>query len=94
MSTKDRVEAILKALPQTINPHVSLTSEGDWHIVATVVSDAFGSRPDEERQELVWGALAAELTDEEMRRVEFVFTLSPEEHRELFGDRPPAPPPS
>ncbi len=73
MSTKAKVEQILRAagIP---NARVSVTSDGERNIVATVESDSFAGMSDSEQQDCVWSALRGGLTEEELTRVEFVFT--------------------
>ena len=46
----------------------------DRDIVATVESDLFAGMSDFEQQDRVWAALRGGLTEEELTRVEFVFT--------------------
>lgn len=76
MRIKEKVESIIRGIPRIVDPQISFTSEGDWHVVVTVMSDTFvGQLDDAPNDEIIWSALSKALSDEEMRRVEFVFTI-------------------
>lgn len=78
MGTKKKVEDALRALSLQ-GLQVSVESEGDRRIVASVVWDGFSGMAEETRQDTVWSALRKVLSDDELTRVDFVFTSAPEE---------------
>jgi hypothetical protein len=65
---------------------VQVEPSGGGRFVADVTSPSFADIPEELHQELVWGKILEKLDDSEQRRVEFVFTPSPEE--ELTSGEP------
>ena len=58
---------------------VEVEPSGGGRFVADVTSPSFADIPEELHQELVWGKILERLDDSEQRRVEFIFTPSPEE---------------
>lgn len=62
---------------------------GPGHLVAEVSSPDFVGQDETMRQQKVWEHLVNTLTDDQRVQVEFVFTLTPEEMREVEeGARP------
>ena len=58
---------------------VEVEPSGGGRFVADVPSPSFADIPEELHQELVWGKILEKLDDSEQRRVEFVFTPTPED---------------
>ena len=58
---------------------VEVEPSGGGRFVADVTSPSFADIPEELHQEIVWGKILEKLDDSEQRRVEFIFTPSPEE---------------
>jgi acid stress-induced BolA-like protein IbaG/YrbA len=80
MTDKD-LEQTLKQLPLR---DVSVRVEGRaGHLVAEVSSPEFTGEDEAARQQKVWEYLMNTLTDDQRVEVEFVFTLTPEEMREV-----------
>jgi acid stress-induced BolA-like protein IbaG/YrbA len=81
MMTNEDLERTLKQLPLT---DVVVRIEGrPGHLVAEVSSPDFSGKDESVRQQDVWEHLVNTLTDEQRVEVEFVFTLTPEEMREV-----------
>ncbi len=57
---------------------VEVEPSGGGRFVADVTSPSFADIPEAFRQDMVWGKILERLDDSEQRRVEFVFTPSPE----------------
>ncbi len=75
----ERVMAILTS-GDLMDPYVEVTKNGHrW--VALVVTATFEGINGAERQALVWDILERNLTEEEHRRIEFVFVRSPSEYQ-------------
>lgn len=58
---------------------VEVEPSGSGRFVAQVTSPSFADIPEEIRQKMVWEIILEKLDDCEQRRVEFVFTPSPQE---------------
>jgi hypothetical protein len=58
---------------------VGVEPSGSGRFVADVTSPMFAEIPEAIRQNMVWGKILEKLDDSEQRRVEFIFTPSPEE---------------
>lgn len=75
--TDKELEKMLQALPLS---DVSVRVEGrPGHLVAEVSSPDFAGQEEAERQQKVWEYLVSNLSDDQRVKVEFVFTLAPEE---------------
>jgi len=79
MTFEQRVELALGSLQSDLRAPVTVELEHTTpsHVFAVVTSEGFGVLDDIQRQRLVWGKLLDLLDDEDRRRVEFVFTISP-----------------
>jgi acid stress-induced BolA-like protein IbaG/YrbA len=78
MQVAQKVRRLLESLALK-DLTVVVVSDGDWNIVARVVSSDFESLPTEDRQDRVWACLRENLSEEELTRVDFVFTNTPSE---------------
>jgi acid stress-induced BolA-like protein IbaG/YrbA len=79
--TAEELEPTLKALPLR---SMSVNVEGrPGHLVAIVSSPDFEPQDEAARQQMVWRHLIEKVSDEERAQVEFVFTLTPDELREI-----------
>ncbi|MEW4568710.1 hypothetical protein AB1L88_12665 [Tautonia sp. JC769] len=83
MKLHDHLIEILKEFKKTPSDHVMVSPSGGGRVLVVVVSSMFKDLPDEERQDRVWRRLIDHLDDEEQARVEFVFTRTPEEARDI-----------
>jgi hypothetical protein len=81
MEFRDKVKKVLEEL-QLPGLEVEIESEEFGRVVAEVLTPAFETMPDYERQELVWGKILERLDDQEQGRVEFVHTTAPSERAE------------
>ena len=59
------------------NAEILFEDPDSYRLVAVLLSDSFDGMEEGERQEMVWGKLLADFDDDEIRRVEFVFTQAP-----------------
>lgn len=75
----ERVKNILTS-GDFINPHVEVTKE-HYRWQPLVVTETFEGIDEAERQALVWDVLEKNLSEEEHRRIEFVFVMSPAEYQ-------------
>ncbi len=78
MKFRDKVKNILEEI-ELPGLEVEIESEEHGRVVAEVLSPAFETMPEYERQELVWGKLLEKLDDYEQTLVEFVHTTAPSE---------------
>jgi hypothetical protein len=78
MRFRNKVKKVLEEI-ELPNLEVEIESEEFGRVVAEVLSPAFETMPEYERQELVWGKLLERLDDYEQTRVEFVHTTAPSE---------------
>jgi acid stress-induced BolA-like protein IbaG/YrbA len=79
--TAEELERTLRKLPLQ---NMSVDMEGrPGHLVAVVSSPDFEQHEEAARQQMVWRHLIETLSDEERAEVEFVFTLTPDELREI-----------
>ena len=80
MDFAEKLRSILKDLP-LLDVEVRLMEGDEYHdrYLATVTSPGFASLTDAERQAMVWGQVLERLDETEQRRVEFVWTETPEE---------------
>ncbi len=72
---KDRVRSLL-ANAQFADPTIAVTWDGP-RLVASIVTSSFEGINEAERQALIWDLLAANLSEEDHRRIAFVFTDVP-----------------
>lgn len=78
------VQDLERTLQQLALRDLSVRVEGrPGHLVAEVSSPDFVGVDEMMRQQKVWEHLVNALTDDERVEVEFVFTLTPEEMREV-----------
>jgi len=77
MSWKKKLEEVLRAFPEVET--VEISEDGK---LATITSKSFEAMTEAQRQSRIWGHLRTHLPDEDLRRVEFVFTNTPQEHAE------------
>jgi hypothetical protein len=83
----EKLKAVLEELEKVGRLNgmkVEVEPSGGGRFVADVTSPSFADIPEELHQELVWGKILEKLDDSEQRRVEYVFTPSPED--ELSSD--------
>ena len=80
MTNKELLEA-LEALFEPA-PEVNIGHDGQ-KFVAVVVSTSFEGMDEAERQSLVWGHLQQRFEDHQLVQLEFVFTNTPGEDKEL-----------
>lgn len=83
MKFEDRVKSSLGTLALD-DIEVQLERDDDV-LYAIVVSPSFDEMPEYGRQELVWGKMLDELTERELRRLDFIFTYTPREYHEMMG---------
>lgn len=76
---EQRLQQILEAA--YIDSEIDIQKEGTRFVVA-VISAEFDDIDEGERQVQIWNLLAENLSEEEHRRVEFVFTISPRDEDE------------
>lgn len=77
MSWKTKLEKILGDYPG--GGVVDVTDDGK---LATITSESFQGLGEAERQAKVWGFLQEHCSDEELVRLDFVFTNAPGDHAE------------
>lgn len=78
----DRVRAALARAPLK-DARVEVQTAPAFKVTATVISPTFEDKDEGTRQDIVWGAALASLGEEASAQVEFIFTLTPDEAREL-----------
>ena len=78
----DRVRAALELAPLD-DARVEVQSAPGFKVTATVISPSFNDMDEGDRQDIVWGAALAGLGEAGSAPVEFIFTLTPDEAREL-----------
>jgi acid stress-induced BolA-like protein IbaG/YrbA len=78
MDLKEKVKKVLEEL-DLADLEVRILENRGTRVLVAVISPAFESMDEGERQEMVWGKLLDDLPDHESRRVEFVFTDTPRE---------------
>jgi len=78
MKFKEKVKKVLKEL-ELPGESVEIEPSGGLSVVAVVVSDAFETMDEGERQHLVWKKLIEKLDPYEQTLVEFVHTMAPSE---------------
>ena len=77
-------QELQKALQALFDPPPEVTVSRDGRkLLAVVVSPSFERLNEGERQSLVWGHLMSRFSDDDLVRIEFVFTNTPEESKEL-----------
>jgi acid stress-induced BolA-like protein IbaG/YrbA len=54
--------------------------EGNYNLIATVISASFSQQDEALRQENVWKYLSEMLGSGELQNIEFIFTSTPEEN--------------
>lgn len=81
-SLSERVRAALARAPLD-DARVDVQSAPAFKVTATVISPSFEGQDEGARQDIVWGAALAGLGEEGSASVEFIFTLTPDEAREL-----------
>jgi hypothetical protein len=60
---------------------------GDFcEILVTILSPSFDGMDESERQEIVWKRIFADFEEDERSLIRFIFTQSPSEFAEVFGD--------
>jgi hypothetical protein len=85
MQFRDKVKKVLEEI-ELPGLEVEIESEEYGRVVAEVLSPAYETMDEYERQELVWGKILERLDDQEQRRVEFVHTTAPSERAEAAND--------
>lgn len=75
MLTESALTKVLEALPGVQRVEVVR----DSRLIATVVSDRFQPMYEGQRQQLVWSFLRQSFDEEQLRDVEFIFTLASED---------------
>jgi hypothetical protein len=75
MLTESALRKVLEALPGVQRVEVVR----DSRLIATVVSDRFQPMYEGQRQQLVWSFLRQSFDEEQLRDVEFIFTLASED---------------
>jgi len=78
MEFRDKVKRVLEEIDLP-DLEVEIESEELGRVVAEVVSSAFETMSEYDRQHIVWQQLLDRLDDYEQTRVEFVFTTAPSE---------------
>lgn len=73
----DRLRQGLKE--SLLRPEVSATRGNLFKILAFVVSPTFEGMDEAERQAIVWGNVFDTFTEDEQRRIEFIYTDAPSE---------------
>ena len=81
MEFRDKVKKVLEEI-ELPDLEVEIESEERGRVVAEVLSPAFETMDEFDRQGLVWGKILERLDDQEQRRVEFVHTTAPSERAE------------
>lgn len=76
MLTRARLEQVLRAYPAGVE-WVSVV--GDFRFVATVVSRSFENKNEVDRQVAVSKYLHSQLSEDELPKIEFIFTDTPAE---------------
>ncbi len=90
MDLKAEVRRIFEGL-DLADAEIDFLPNRGTRVLVSLISPAFESMEDWERQELVWGALLDGLGDYESRWVEFVFTDTPGEVAEAIAQANAAP---
>ena len=85
MEFRDKVKKVLEELDLP-GLQVEIESEERGRVVAEVLSPAFETMDEFDRQGLVWGKILERLDDSEQRRVEFVHTTAPSERAEVSSE--------
>ncbi len=81
MDFAEKLETILRELPlDDIEVRIIPGDRHSLRYLASVVSPSFAAMSDADRQSLVWGQILDRLDESEQRRVEFVYTETPEEY--------------
>lgn len=78
MNTRAKLAGILKKFPGGVD-EVSMTETG--RIVAIVVSKSFSGCDEAVRQARIWEYLYQQLSESELKAIEFIFTNAPGEDR-------------
>jgi acid stress-induced BolA-like protein IbaG/YrbA len=76
MTTRVELERTLSEMPGIHAVKV----EGDYNLIATVISASFAQQDEALRQENVWKYLSETLGSGELQNIEFIFTSTPEEN--------------
>jgi acid stress-induced BolA-like protein IbaG/YrbA len=84
--TAQELEQTLRTLPLS-DVHVDVEGR-PGHLVAVVTSPDFDTQDEGLRQQTVWEHLITRVPDDERVEVEFVFTLTPQEQRDLERGAP------
>ena len=85
MEFRDKVKKVLEEI-ELPGLEVEIESEEYGRVVAEVLSPAFETMDELDRQRFVWGKILERLDDQEQRRVEFVHTTAPSERAEAAKD--------
>jgi hypothetical protein len=80
--TPEQLKADLDALLPQRTKDIEVTGTSG-NLMGLVLSPEYAEMEDHERQAQVWYLLAEKYGDDVASEVEFVFTLTPEEHEEL-----------
>jgi hypothetical protein len=83
MNLHEHFMDILGEFKNTPSDNVMVSPSGGGRVLVVVVSSMFEDLPDGDRQDRVWRKLIDRLDDDEQARVEFVFTRTPEEARDI-----------
>jgi acid stress-induced BolA-like protein IbaG/YrbA len=85
MEFRDKVKKVLEEI-ELPGLEVEIESEELGRVVAEVISPAFETMDEFDRQGLVWEKILERLDDQEQRRVEFVHTTAPSERAEASSE--------
>lgn len=78
----DQVRTALASAPLD-DARVEVQSAPGFKVTATVISPSFEGQDEGARQNIVWRAALDGLGEEGSAKVEFIFTLTPDEARDL-----------
>jgi hypothetical protein len=82
----DKLRSCLEGYLQ--DPQVSAIPSGYTKVMGVVVSPAFETMNEAERQELVWDRVLRTFDESEVKRIEFIYTDAPSEVGPLPEDEP------
>lgn len=82
-SLQERLTDALRSVPGVADPTVEVHKGRGWSLTATVISRSFERQDEADRQQLVWETVLGRLPNDDAAQVEFIFTLTPDEARQL-----------
>src|SRR5437762_1385475 len=85
--TKSKLRAILSRRLRLADPKFIIEKAGG-RLVGDIISPSFAGKRDRERQELIWGALEAELGPDAGKRVGMFLAYTPDEWSLGEDDKP------